>query len=80
MSQKIALQVEYEDESLTPQKIVNALRSVAPTTVRITATTNKRVIGGGYHRPVCPKCHVELRPERNGVGILDMANFGPHAL
>ena len=31
-------------------------------------------------RPVCPKCHCELRPETNGVGILDMADWGPYEL
>ena len=34
--------------------------------------TNKQVISG-YHRPVCPKCERELHPEKNGVGVLDMA-------
>lgn len=29
------------------------------------------------HRPVCVKCGVEMRPETNGVGLLDMADFGP---
>lgn len=24
-----------------------------------------------YHRPVCVKCETELRPEKNGVGLLD---------
>ena len=38
--------------------------------------TKKQVISG-YHRPVCIKCNCELQPERNGVGVLDMANFGP---
>ena len=36
------------------------------------AKTKKQVIAGGYHRPVCPKCNCELRPETNGVGVLDM--------
>ena len=36
--------------------------------------TEKRVIGAGYHRPVCAKCHCEMRPETNGVGLLDMFN------
>ena len=36
--------------------------------------TDKQVISG-YHRPVCVTCHCELRPETNGVGILDM--FSP---
>jgi hypothetical protein len=34
----------------------------------------------GYHRPVCNKCHCELRPETNGVGVLDMADWGPAEL
>jgi len=25
-----------------------------------------------YHRPICVKCQVEMRPETNGVGLLDM--------
>ena len=33
--------------------------------------------GRGYHRPVCVTCQVELHPEHNGVGVLDIANFGP---
>ena len=33
--------------------------------------TDKQVVSG-YHRPVCVKCHRELRPETNGVGVLDM--------
>lgn len=31
-----------------------------------------------YHRPVCVKCGVELKPGTNGVGLLDMADFGPY--
>lgn len=30
-----------------------------------------------YHRPVCAACQVEMHPERSGVGILDMADYGP---
>ena len=33
-----------------------------------------------YHRPVCVKCEVDLRPETNGVKVLDHANFGPYKL
>ena len=33
-----------------------------------------------YHRPVCVKCEVEMRPEKNDVGVLDMADFGPYKL
>ncbi len=43
------------------------------------AKTAKQVVSG-YHRPVCPVCHCELYPERNGVGVLDLADFGPYAL
>ena len=25
------------------------------------------------HRPVCVKCYRELRPEQNGVGVVDLA-------
>ena len=38
--------------------------------------TDKQVISG-YHYPVCIKCKCELHPETNGVGVLDMADFGP---
>jgi len=41
--------------------------------------TKKQAISG-YHRPVCAKCSCELRPEKNGVGVLDMAEFGPYEL
>ena len=37
----------------------------------MTKNTRKQVISG-IHRPVCNKCHCELRPETNGVGVLDM--------
>ena len=30
------------------------------------------------HRPVCVKCRTEMRPETNGVGLLDMAEYGPY--
>ena len=33
--------------------------------------------GRGYHRPVCAACQVDMRPEKNGVGVLDMADWGP---
>jgi len=33
--------------------------------------------GRGYHRPVCAACQVDMRPKMNGVGVLDMASFGP---
>lgn len=40
----------------------------------------KKQIVSGYHRPVCVKCNCELRPERNGVGILDMNDNGAYEL
>ncbi len=42
--------------------------------------TKKQVVAGGYHRPVCPKCHCELRPETNGVGVLDVNDNGAYEL
>ena len=33
-----------------------------------------------YHRPVCVGCEVEMKPEKNGVGVLDMAEFGPYKI
>ena len=45
----------------------------------MTIKTEKQVIGG-YHRPVCVKCKCELHPERNGVGVLDMADYDPYEL
>ena len=33
--------------------------------------TEKQVVGGGYHMPVCVACRRELRPEKNGVAVLD---------
>lgn len=42
--------------------------------------TAKQVVSGGYHRPVCPECQCEMRPKKNGVGVLDHADFGPYAL
>lgn len=41
--------------------------------------TEKQIVSG-YHRPVCAKCNCELRPETNGVGVLDMAEYGPYEL
>lgn len=40
------------------------------------AKTEKQVVSG-FHRPVCVACKCEMRPETNGVGVLDMADFGP---
>jgi transposase-like protein len=39
------------------------------------AKTDKQVVSG-IHRPVCKKCHVEFRPETNGVGVLDLNERG----
>ena len=32
------------------------------------------------HRPVCVECGLEMRPEKNGVGLLDMAEFGAYQI
>lgn len=45
----------------------------------MTSKTDKQVISG-FHRPVCLTCGCELRPEQNGVGVLDMADYGPYEL
>jgi len=42
--------------------------------------TKGQAIGSGYHRPVCKKCNCEMRPETNGVGILDTVESKPYAL
>ena len=31
----------------------------------------------GYHCPVCAACQTEMHPERNGVGVVDYADYGP---
>ena len=41
--------------------------------------TEKQVVSG-YHRPVCGKCRCELRPETNGVGVLDINDNGDYEL
>ena len=41
--------------------------------------TEKQIVSG-FHRPVCTKCHCELRPETNGIGVLDMNDNGPYEL
>ena len=33
-----------------------------------------------FHRPVCVKCQTEMKPETNGVGVLDIADFGPYKI
>ena len=76
---RVELRVVYKDTNLSSHQLVNALRNLSPTAL-VTAVTDKQVVSAGMHRPVCPKCHVELYPERNGVGVLDMADFGPYAL
>lgn len=30
------------------------------------------------HRPVCVKCQREMIPAKNGIGVLDMTDFGPY--
>ncbi len=76
---KVELKVVYEDTALSYYQLVNAFRNLFPG-ARVSVVTGKQVVQGGYHRPVCPKCHVELTPERNGVAVLDLSDFGPYAL
>ena len=42
--------------------------------------TSEQVISGGYHRPVCKKCGIEMHPETNGVGVLDLNKNGAYEL
>ena len=67
------------DDTLTEKQFLNLLRKLLSSTPT-TLVTDKQIVSGGYHRPVCPKCHVEMRPEHNGVGVLDLADFGPYEL
>lgn len=30
------------------------------------------------HVPVCAKCNKDMYPKKNGVGVLDYADFGPY--
>ena len=45
-----------------------------------TATKTEKQVVSGYHRPVCVKCNCELRPETNGVGVLDVNDNGAYEL
>ena len=47
---------------------------------QLKATTGKQVVEGGYHRPVCVKCLCEMRPERNGMVVLDTNANDPYEL
>jgi len=42
--------------------------------------TDKQVVSAGMHRPVCKKDNCEMRPETNGVGVLDYAGDRPYQL
>ena len=42
--------------------------------------TQKQVVSGGFHRPVCKRCNCEMRPETNGVGVLDIVQGRPYEL
>jgi hypothetical protein len=67
------------DNSTTDVEFVDTIRKLYPT-IPIHLVTNGQVISSAYHKPVCTKCGIELRPEINGVGLLDLASFGPYAL
>jgi len=32
------------------------------------------------HNPVCVKCQVGMKPEKNGIGVLDITDFGPYKI
>ena len=44
------------------------------------ARTEKQVVGSGFHKPVCVACQRELRPETNGVGVLDIVRGAGYEL
>jgi len=77
MNNDISFRVTYKDPKQSASQLVRALRTLLKDAT-ITAVTDKITVG--YHRPVCPKCHVEFRPECNGMGVLDLADFGPYSL
>ena len=79
MGNEIILRITYKDTSLSSYQVTSSLRTLLKGKALVENITHKQV-ASGYHRPVCPQCHVELHPERNGVGVLDMADFGPYAL
>ncbi len=33
-----------------------------------------------YHRPVCSRCEVEMRPFKNGVQVIDYASYGAYQI
>lgn len=76
----ITIRLDFSKTSLSPHQLVSSLRTLLRESVRVTSITDKQVISAGMHRPVCFECHKELRPEKNGVGVLDLADFGPYQL
>ena len=83
----IELRIVFADSNVPAAKMANIVRRLVmdasasaglPVAV-VHAVTNKQV-ASGRHRPVCPKCNMEFHPERNGIGVLDMADFGPYAV
>jgi hypothetical protein len=62
-----------------PKDILKILRQLNNVT-SAKEVTDKQVISAGMHRPVCPECECEMRPETNGVGVLDTTDNGPYAL
>jgi len=73
----ITFRITYKDPKQSAFQLVRALRLLLKDAT-VTTIDDKRL--AGYHRPVCPKCHVEFRPECNGTGVLDFADFGPYSI
>ena len=70
---KSIIQIETDD-SVLPNALLRNIRLLKG--VRLAHYATPKQIVSGYHRPVCPECQCELRPETNGVGVLDMFSPG----
>ena len=62
------------------RELANDGEEVACMQVAIQEVLNEINRGYGWHRPVCRACQIEMHPEHNGVGVLDMSDYGPDDL
>ena len=82
VTKRMALQALKSFRRRQPQHIPHqdgctcegCINSMKATIEEVLFEVNK---GYGWHRPVCAACQVEMHPEKNGVGVLDMADYGP---
>ncbi len=66
-------------QNARPKDVLKVLRQLNSVT-SAKEVTEKQVVCAGMHRPVCPECECEMHPETNGVGVLDLAEYGPYEL